>query len=153
VGAAVVGGSVGGVVAGTGAGVTDATGVDVEVVGASSVTGAAGTTGVPAAGCTVALEVVADCVAMPIPSAVAATTLAAPTNARAPAAGRRRAARGRAGGGRLRFMSPSVRPGGSTNPHGTVRVVEELPGARCSGLDGRAGKALGVGPARETAQS
>jgi hypothetical protein len=153
----VVGGSVGGDVAGTGSG---ATGADVDVVVASSVAGAAGTAGVLTAGTAgvltagraVAVDVVADCVAMPIPSTDAATTLAAPTNARAPAAGRRRAVRARRWGGGLRFMPPSVRLGGSTNSHGTVRVVEERCGARKDGPERRSGIAPGAEPARETAQ-
>jgi hypothetical protein len=145
----VVGGSVGGDVAGTGSG---ATGADVDVVVASSVAGAAGTAGVLTAGRAVAVDVVADCVAMPIPSTDAATTLAAPTNARAPAAGRRRAVRARRWGGGLRFMPPSVRLGGSTNSHGTVRVVEERCGARKDGPERRSGIAPGAEPARETAQ-
>jgi hypothetical protein len=145
----VVGGSVGGDVAGTRSG---ATGADVDVVVASSVAGAAGTAGVLTAGRAVAVDVVADCVAMPIPSTDAATTLAAPTNARAPAAGRRRAVRARRWGGGLRFMPPSVRLGGSTNSHGTVRVVEERCGARKDGPERRSGIAPGAEPARETAQ-
>jgi len=143
--AGVVGVSVGGDVTGVGAG---ATGVDVDDVVVAP--GAAGTAG--AAGRTAALDVVADWVAMPMPSAAAATTLAAPTNARAPAAGRRRVDRARVGVGGRRCMPPSVRRGGSTNSHGTVRVVEERPGARRHGLGGRSGIAPGAVPAGETAQ-